>query len=126
MKEIGIMKDEMITTYQRANQQTPQNPSVFLFNVDKLFHGWSQMKDFRERKVAVPSLLLPLQTLCRQTNGNPDAIKFLQLINGCLLADENIRHIKTFISVESDFIIVGLKDAKTTFLRVAEALRHSK
>jgi hypothetical protein len=71
-------------------------PFADAFN--KLFVGWAKIKDYREPFVASKELLAPIIELCEKSEMDDHTLKFIEISNECLHAQDNLLAIKGFVS----------------------------
>lgn len=112
IKKMSEVKDRMQTEIQMIRMQNPNFVYPFLSNLNQLYNTWTQQADYKEWHVAVKHFLTPLETLCRSTNGDHNALTILSFGTDCIYADTNVRALKAFIKRGVVYTIRRLRRAE--------------
>lgn len=123
MKKMSEVKDRMQIELQIIRNQNPQFVYPFLSNLNQLYNTWTQQADYKESHVAVRTFLVPLEALCRATNGDHNALTILSLATDCRYADTNVNALKNFIRQAMIFKIRRLRKAERRLRYVMSEFR---
>jgi hypothetical protein len=115
MVAISTKKDDMAIQAKHELELDPNYDYSFLKSVDNLMYEWSMIENYREAYIAVENLLLPLQTICRASDSDPNSLLLLKYSNNCIHANENIIAIKHFTKRGILSMAVRLKNVDKNF-----------
>lgn len=92
------MNREFLSKIKEDDKHT--YPFIEPFN--KLFIDWTKVADFREPGVASKAFLRPLIRLCENSKMDDNTLKFIEVGNECLYANDNLIALKAFVKTNLD------------------------